>query len=93
MPELEYEVTDFYPDAPRARQQQPFLPSNLDIFVHSTHIGDTSFIKAIIHKAKGHTVDSMSDADIIISKEELETDKMTINVNWILDCTERWRCK
>lgn len=92
--ESEYEVIDYYPDAPRARQQKPFLPSNLDIFVHSAHILDTNSIKTLIHKAKGRTVDDISQADLIISKHPLETtNKMTINENWILDCIERWRCK
>ncbi|KAJ8663992.1 hypothetical protein O0I10_000268 [Lichtheimia ornata] len=90
--ESEYEVIDYYPDAPRARQQKPFLPSNLDIFVHSAHILDTNSIKTLIHKAKGRTVDDISQADLIISKHPLETtNKMTINENWILDCIERWR--
>ncbi|KAI7876329.1 hypothetical protein K492DRAFT_210426 [Lichtheimia hyalospora FSU 10163] len=89
--ELEYEVTEFYPDAPRARQRQPFLPSNLNIFVHSAHILDTNSIKALIHKAKGHTVDEITQADVIISKHQLDSDKAIINENWILDCIEQWR--
>lgn len=78
---------------PTTHRRPPVLiPSSTRIFVHSSRYR-AGLAEELVEKAGGSIVQTESEADIIISKKGLESDKIVVNDNWILDSIEKWRCK
>ncbi|KAI9491782.1 hypothetical protein BDB00DRAFT_472675 [Zychaea mexicana] len=90
--EDEFEATDFFERVSIARtSNRQLLPSNLHIFIHSVFTLTKDSMQQLIVRANGRIVLSLKDADVVISKMALDTDKIVINENWLFDCIERWK--
>lgn len=87
-----YLATDWFPRLEAALARVPLLPSNLHIFLGPTLLPAAS-IEYLVTKAGGKLVDSLDQADIVISKKRIRTDKMVVGENWLLASIQEWRCK
>ena len=92
--EEDFEATEFFERAQHARtSSNNLLPSNLHIFIHSVHALSKEAMENLVKRVNGKPVDSIDDADVVISKKPLDTDKIVVNENWLFSCIEQWRCK
>lgn len=91
--EKDYELVEWYPRAPLARQKIPLLPSTTLIKVTSS-IHGVEFIEELIILAGGHTTKTDDQANIVISDEPIKgKDKIVISDKWLFDSIEQWKCK
>ncbi|KAI8376434.1 uncharacterized protein BYT42DRAFT_615172 [Radiomyces spectabilis] len=88
--EAEFEALEWFPRASAARQQDAVLPSNVNIYISSTFMS-ADFANQLITKAGGQVVNQPEDADIIISKHAITSDKVVVTEQWLLDSIEQWR--
>ncbi|ORZ01495.1 hypothetical protein BCR43DRAFT_487021 [Syncephalastrum racemosum] len=85
-----YLATDWFPRLEAALARVPLLPSNLHVFLGPTLLPAAS-IQYLVTKAGGKLVDSLDQADIVISKKRVRTDKMVVGENWLLTSIQEWR--
>lgn len=91
--EKEYELLEWYPRAPLARQKIPLLPSTTLIKVTSSSSG-VEFIEELIKLAGGHLARTYDQANIIIGDEPIKgKDKVVVSDKWLFDSIEQWKCK
>ncbi|CAO3613045.1 unnamed protein product [Mucor hiemalis] len=89
--EKEYELLEWYPRAPLARQKIPLLPSTTLIKVTSSSSG-VEFIEELIKLAGGHLARTYDQANIIISDEPIKgKDKVVVSDKWLFDSIEQWK--
>lgn len=89
--EKDYELVEWYPRAPLARQKIPLLPSTTLIKVTSS-IHGVEFIEELIILAGGHTTKTDDQANIVISDEPIKgKDKIVVSDKWLFDSIEQWK--
>lgn len=90
--EDEYELLKWYPRANIARQRLPFMPSTTCIKVNSVSAGK-EFTEQLVRLAGGHVVKEMEEANVVISNEPLQIDKIVVSESWLYESIEQWTCK
>ena len=92
--ETKYEATKFFDRVSISRtSNKQLLPSNIHICVHSVHALTKESMEQLVVRANGKVVHSLREADIVVSKTPLDTDKVVVNENWLFYCIEQWKCK
>ncbi|KAI9251905.1 hypothetical protein BDA99DRAFT_185480 [Phascolomyces articulosus] len=90
--ETKFEATNYFERASIARTStKQLLPSNLHICVHSVHALTKESMEQLVTRANGKIVHALRDADIVVSKTPLDTDKVVVNENWLFYCIEQWK--
>lgn len=87
-----YELLKWYPRANIARQHLPFMPSTTCIKVNSVSAGK-EFTEQLVRLAGGHVVKEMEEANVVISNEPLQIDKIVVSESWLYESIEQWTCK
>ncbi|KAG0765232.1 hypothetical protein G6F57_004926 [Rhizopus arrhizus] len=87
--EDEYELLKWYPRANIARQRLPFMPSTTCIKVNSVSAGK-EFTEQLVRLAGGHVVKEMEEANVVISNEPLQIDKIVVSESWLYESIEQW---
>ncbi|KAF7726418.1 hypothetical protein EC973_008752 [Apophysomyces ossiformis] len=88
--EESYTTTEWFPRQLAARQGKSWFPSNVCICVLSTY-KDESLILQLLHKSGAKVVDAAENADIIISKGKMNSDRIVVNENWLFHSIVEWR--
>ncbi|KAI7855030.1 hypothetical protein BDC45DRAFT_568827 [Circinella umbellata] len=90
--ETKYEATKFFSRVTISRtSNKQLLPSNIHICIHSVHALTKESMEQLVLRANGKIVHSLREADIVISKTPLDTDKVVVNENWLFYCIEQWK--
>ncbi|KAI8974114.1 hypothetical protein BDB01DRAFT_854078 [Pilobolus umbonatus] len=88
--ESEYQLKKWFPCL-EVYRKGPFL-NNKKIKIESTKSYEIHEMEELVRLAGGCSVNTIEEAEIVLSDKPIETQKQVVSEDWLFNCIEQWQC-